>query len=161
MRSFQVFAAMSPDEATRMLGVLKESTPGMFVQALAAASVAMKARPRFLQKQPLAKQAQAVRRAMARVTADAAASELLAVYFLECRKELLVGWLDSIGLAHEEGILEADAPPQPGEAELRKAVDAFLSTDDDPDRKLLLQAFAAQEAVEWPVLESLVTDRDG
>ena len=75
MRSFQVFSTMSPEQATRMLGVLKEKTPGMYVQALVAASVAMKARPRFLQKQPVEKQAQAVRRAMARVTSDAAASE--------------------------------------------------------------------------------------
>jgi len=159
MRSFQVFSSMSPEQATRMLGVLKEKTPGMYVQALIAASVAMKARPRFLQKQPVEKQAQAVRRAMARVTSDAAASEILAVYFLECRKELLVEWLDSIGLAHEDGILEADAPPQPDDASLKKAANAFLSAVDDADRPLLLAAFAAQESVNWPVLESLLAER--
>jgi hypothetical protein len=90
------------------------------------------------------------------VTSNPVAGEILAVYFLECRKEILVEWLDAVGLEHEEGTLKADAPPPPPQPELRKALESFLAVDDDPDRPLLLAAFAAQDAIDWPDLEALL-----
>lgn len=155
MRSYQVFAAMSPEEATRMLRVLSAESPAMFRSAVDAAAVASRMRPVYLRNQPFEKRAQAVRRALARVTANPVADEVLAVYFLECRKPLVVEWLDLLGLAHEEGTLTEDAPAQPAEADLRAAVGKFRSAGgDDPDREILLRSFAAQEAIAWPVLEA-------
>ncbi len=51
---------------------------------------------------------------------------------------------------------EDDAPSQPAQSELRGAVESFRSKEDDPDRDLLLQAFAAQAAIEWPALDALL-----
>ena len=147
--------AMDANEAAVMRG-LAEKQPAVWVQALAAASAAMNARPVYLKRQPPEKQAEAVRRALSRVNADAVAAEVLAVYFLECRRPLLVEWLDLLGLEHEDGVLAADAPEQPPEAELRAAVERFLGADDDPDRGLLLAAFDAQDAIDWPALAPLV-----
>ena len=154
MRSYQVFAGMTPEQATDVMQVLSEKAPGIYVQAVAAASAAMKARPVYLMKQTPAKRANAVRRALSRVTANPVAGEILAVYFIECRKELLTEWLDTLGLEHDEGALADDAPDQPKKAMLDEATDVFLGKDDDPDRALLVAAFAAQEAIEWPDLDA-------
>ncbi len=159
LRSFQVFASMTPEHAQQVMQALADESPAVFAQAVAAASAALKARPVYLQRQPFAKRAEAVRRALSRVAANPVASEILAVYFLECRKQLLVAWLDALGLEHDKGTLQADAPPEPPEAELRATVDKFLATDEDPDRPLLLAAFAAQDAIEWPVLEAALGER--
>jgi hypothetical protein len=157
MRSFQVFAAMTPEQATAMLASVKEKVPGMFTQAIAAAAAAFKARPVYVARQPIEKQAASIRRALSRVTASAFAEELLAVYFIECKKDLLVEWLDSLGIEHEDGTLTENAPKQPAKAVLTKAVKAFLAADDDSDRELLLSAYAAQSSVDWPELEALIT----
>ena len=156
MRSYEVFAAMEPDHAVALLERLKETAPEIVEQAVAAAALAMKARPVYLRKQPFEKRAHAVRRALARVASEPVAAEVLAVYFLKARNELLCEWLDAVGLKHEEGVLEADAPDPPADAELRKRIDGFLGAADDPDRRLLLRAFAAQEAIDWPILEAQV-----
>jgi hypothetical protein len=156
MRSYQIFAAMSPDRAVAVMSGLSENAPQMFKQALLAASASMNARPTYLQRQPFEKQVGAVRRALSRVAANGVAEEILAVYFLECRKALLVEWLDLLGIKHEDGILEADSPIAPGKAELQKARDTFCSVNDDGDRSLLLSAFAAQSAIDWPDLEALL-----
>ena len=156
MRSYQVFASMSAERAAQMLEPLARQVPAVFAQAIGAASAALKARPVYLLRQPFAKRAEAVRRALSRVASDPVASEVLAVYFLECRCKLLVEWLDTLGLEHEEGTLKSDTPPPPADAQLHSAVDAFLAVDDDPDRRLLLGAFAAQEAIAWPVLDELL-----
>jgi hypothetical protein len=158
MRSYQVFAGLAPEHAQKLFKLLAEKAPAMFMQALAAASAALKARPVYLQRQPFEKRVEAVRRALSRVAANPIADEALAVYFLECRKELLIEWLDLTGVAHKDGTLEADAPPPPAEKKLRDAVARFRAAADDPDRELLLRAFAAQDAVEWPVLDALLAE---
>lgn len=156
MRSFQVFAAMSPEETERMMKVLSKEAPAMFRQAVDAAAASIKARPVYLRRQPFEKRAAAVRRSLARILANPVADEVLAVYFLECRKELLLEWLDLAGLKHEDGTLEDESPDQPAEGDLKAAVEKYRAADDDPDRELLLRAFAAQSAVEWPALDALL-----
>jgi hypothetical protein len=155
MRSFQVFAAMPPEEAERMLRVMSKEAPAMFRQAVDAAAVSIKARPVFLRRQPFELRAKTVRRALARVSANLVADELLAIYFLECRKPLLLEWLDLVGLAHEDGTLKDERPAEPA-AELAAAVAKYRGAGDDPDRELLLRAFAAQSAIEWPALDALL-----
>src|SRR5438132_812744 len=79
MRSFQVFAAMSPEEAERMLRVLSKEAPAMFRQAVDAAAVVIKARPVFLRQQPFAMRAKTVRRTLPRLPANLLGDELLVV----------------------------------------------------------------------------------
>ena len=155
MRSFQVFAGMTPERATSMLRKLSQEVPAIFREAVDAAALASKTRPVYLRRQPFERRAETVRRALSRVASNTMADELLAVYFLECRKELLLEWLDGAGLAHEDGALEEDMPKQPEEAVLREAVTKFQG-DDDPDRPLLLRSFAAQQAIDWPALDALL-----
>lgn len=156
MKANQIFATMELEHAVAVFLKVKEASPGTFQQATAAACGALKIRPVFMQKQPFEKKASSVRRALSLVAAGPIAEEMLAVYFLQCRKELLTGWLDSTKTEHEEGTLKEEQPAEPKADELTAAVEAFLGVDDDRDRPLLLRAFAAQDVVNWPTLESLL-----
>lgn len=156
MKAYEVFAHMSPERAHALLEGLRKEAPGVYTQALGAASVWLRARPQFVVKQSPEKRAQYVRRALSRVASNLIAEEVLAAYFLQVKKPLLVEWLDAVGLEHAEGSLEADAPPEPERGALEKAVAAFRKPDDAADRELLLEAFAAQSAIDWPVLEQLL-----
>ncbi|MBW2244253.1 MAG: hypothetical protein JRH01_19905 [Deltaproteobacteria bacterium] len=157
MKAYQVFARMSPELATELLERIRESTPAAYTQALAAAGAVMKARPRFIMKLAPERRAQMVRRALARVAASGLAEEILATYFLESRMELLTEWLDLLEIEHEEGSLKEEHPECPPEAALAKAIETFRAAGpDDPDRDLLIEAFAAQSAVDWPVLDGLI-----
>jgi hypothetical protein len=158
MRSYQIFASLPPERGQAPLRALSEKLPVVFAQALGAACIALRSRPVYLQRQPFEKRAEAIRRALARVAADPIAAEVLAAYFLECRKPLLVEWLDGVGIPHRDGVLEADALPAPDDAKLRAAAQGFLGAEQDPDRRLLLCAFAAQEAIEWPALDALLAE---
>ena len=161
MRSFQVFAAMSADESEAFFGKVKEAAPAIFAQSLQAAAVALKTRPASLMKQPFVKQAAGVRRALSRVASNPIADETLAMYFLEVRKELLIEWLDGIGIEHDEGMLTEDSPEEPPPASLDEAVQKFRSAADDADRELLLRAFASQASIEWPTLDERIAEKLG
>jgi hypothetical protein len=138
--------------------VLVEKSPGVYTQAVAATSAAMNARPKFLMRQPADKRANMVRRTLARVRANDLAEEILAAYFLEGRKQLLTEWLDLVGLDHDEGILESENPPPPPKPRLEEAIQSFLAGEGTEDRELLLRAFAAQSAIDWPDLAAAFED---
>jgi hypothetical protein len=154
MKPYQIFADLDPETTQHLFSGLAEDAPMMYTQLLHAAAAAMKSRPTYLKKLTAEKRAAAIRRALARVNADSLAEETLAVYFLECRKPLLIAWLDRVGVAHEDGSLKDDTPPQPDEDTLKAAIDEFRAGDDAMDRVLLLRAFASQSAIEWPVLDA-------
>jgi hypothetical protein len=158
MRSYQVFAQMTPERAAQVMAVLVEKSPAVYTQAVAATSAAMNARPKFLMRQPADKRANMVRRTLARVRASDLAEEVLAAYFLEGRRELLTEWLDSVGLEHDEGILKSENPSPPVKRQLDEAVKSFLEGDQAEDRELLLRAFAAQSAIDWPDLAATFED---
>ncbi|MCS5635958.1 MAG: hypothetical protein NZ990_05535 [Myxococcota bacterium] len=159
MRPHEIFAAMPPEQTATFFAALADECPAVFQQAIHAASLAMKSRPQYLLRQPMEKQATAVRQALARVASGPVAEEVLASYFLECRKKVLVAWLDQVGLEHEDGILKDDSPECPPEKKLGQHVKAFLGRSKDLDRPLLLAAFAAQSAIDWPALDDLLEAR--
>ena len=156
MRPNQIFAAMSQEKCGQIMERISQQSPEAVKQTVAAAAIALKFRPQFLLKQPLAMRVSSVRRALSRTSANTLAEELLAVYFLKCRLDLLSEWLDLVGLEHEEGILKADVVTTPPDDALREKVTRFRAASADDDRELLLQAFAAQTAIQWPVLDELI-----
>ena len=156
MKAYQVFARMSPERAHALLEGLREGAPAVYTQALAAASVWLRARPKFVRKQSPDKRAKLVRQALARVSTSIVAEEVLAAYFLQVKKPLLVEWLDAVGVPHKDGGLEEEAPPQPERSVLEQAFASYRKDDDAADRALLLEAFAAQSAIDWPLLEELI-----
>jgi hypothetical protein len=154
MKAYQVFARMTPERAEAVLNQILEKMPAVYRQTVAAASAVFKARPRFLMQQSPARRASLVRQALARVAANELAEEVLAAYFLEVRRPLLVEWLDTLGVEHEEGALQTDHLACPPQEKLDAALAAFRKPEDEADRELLLEAFAAQSAVDWPALDA-------
>ena len=157
MRPHQIFAAMPQEKFDQVLGKLGDESPEAVRNTTVAAAQILKFRPKFLLKQKPEKRMASVRQAMGRATANDLAEELLAVYFLKCRLELLTEWLELMGLEHEEGILTQEEVPCPDQAELEAKVGEFRGADEDDDRLLLLQVFSGQASIDWPALEAMVT----
>jgi hypothetical protein len=156
MRAHEVFAWMGADGSRRLIQELQAEKAGGAALALGAAAEAFRLRPQFLRRQPVEKQAEWVRRALSRPSSVAAAEEVLAEYFLSARRPLLVELLDAFGVKHEEGELKDQSPECPESKKLRAAVKSFRKGEDPEVRELLLRAFAAQSAIDWPPLEELL-----
>lgn len=147
---------MSPDAALAFLDEVHRDAPRVEEIALSAAASAFRLRPVFLRRQPRKRQSEWMRQALARSAFAAVAEELLAEYFLEYHGELLAELLDAFGLEHEKGVLKGDTPKCPDEAKLADAVVKFRAGENTARRELLLRAFAAQSAIDWPALEALL-----
>ena len=156
MRPHQIIAGMSPEEFEQLMRAIREESPEALQSTTIAAAGILKFRPKFLMKQPLPKRIGSIKSAMSRMMANSLAEEILAVYFLRCRKDLLCEWLDTMGLEHEDGILTQEEVPCPETAELETKVGSFRAVDDSPDRELLLKVFSGQAAIDWPALDAMV-----
>ncbi len=158
MRAYQVFSQLRPEDSERIFTELSKVAPSTYSQAIALASATINARPGFVMRQKPARRAETMRRVLSRVKSNEVAEEVLASYFIESRREILIAWLDIVGLEHEDGILTSDNPEQPEAQQLDSAVTTFRRSNEGlpQDRELLLFAFAAQTVVDWPLLEGLL-----
>jgi hypothetical protein len=156
MRSNEIFAQMSKEQAAAFLDEVKREAIPVAQLALGATAQAFRLRPQFLRRQPVLRQAEWMRRALGRTVGAPLAEEVLATYFLEHHLDLLKEWLDLIGIAHEDGQIQEEVLASPGKEKIDAAVAKFRQGDQPERRELLLRAFAAQSAVDWPELEALV-----
>ncbi len=157
MRSNEIFARMSTDQAAAFLDEVKREALPVARLALGAAAQAFRLRPEFLKRQPKLRQAEWMRKALGRTVGAPLAEEVLASYFLEHHLGLLKEWLDLVGIEHEEGQIKSETLPSPGKEVIEAAVAKFRTAGDQPERReLLLRAFAAQSAVDWPELEGMI-----
>jgi hypothetical protein len=156
MRSNEIFSQMTPDAALAFLDEIHREAPNVEEIALSAAAGAFRLRPVFLRRQPRKRQSEWMRQALSRSSFAAVAEELLAEYFLEYHGDLLAELLDAFGLEHEKGVLKGDTAQCPDKTKLEAAVAGFRKGENAPRRELLLRAFAAQSAIEWPDLEALL-----
>ena len=147
---------MTPEAAERFLEDLRDGSGAAAQVGLAAAAQAFKLRPQFLRKQPRKRQAEWMRRALARPGNAAVAEEVLADFFLGSHQVLLGELLDALGVEHTDGQLAEEHPRCPDKARLEKALASFRAGEHPERRELLLQAFAAQSAINWPPLEALL-----
>ena len=147
---------MSAEDAAAWFEELRDELPAAAQIARGAASEAFKLRRQYLQRQPRAKQAEWVRRALARPGNASAAEEVLASYFLEVHEDLVKELLDLFEIKHEDGRLEEADPAQPAKQQLITALEKFRSGEEGGLRELLLCAFAAQSSIDWPDLEELL-----
>ena len=156
MRSNEIFAQMSGDEALAFLEEMRKEAPDVARLSLAAAANAFRLRPEFLKRQPRPRQAEWMRRALGRTVGAPLAEEVLASYFLDYENDLLIEWLDALKIDHEEGRLSGEIPPCPEPKELEAIVKKFRSGDKAEKRELLIRAFASQSAIEWDALDALI-----
>jgi hypothetical protein len=155
MRPHEIIAQLTPERCEEILTRISAEAPDVFRQTVASAAAALKFRPQYLAKQPLPKRIASIRRVLVRPASGPLAEELLAVYFLRCRLDLLREWLDLVGLEHEDGVLTADEVPCPDASLLEEKVKT-LRSGEDPDCELLLRVFAAQSAIDWPALDEIL-----
>jgi hypothetical protein len=93
----------------------------------------LKFRPQAIRKIPFAKRAQLARQWIHQKHNAELCYELFGTYLVRKRRELVTGFLDATGVAHEDGMIESISETRPDPARLEQAVkdlDARFEPDD-------------------------------
>jgi hypothetical protein len=155
LTSHELLGFMSPALALEILTYAYESDKPLYRATLSAVAEARKVRPVFLERQPRSQRHTAMLGTLARPALEAVTSNLIRAWLLKKHNAMLVEFLNTLGVAHKEGVVE-QLPPAMDDAKLRAAVDALLAKYPPEVVAVYLQAFNDMNEVDWPNLKTML-----
>ena len=155
LTSHELLGFMSPALATDILAYTFESDKPLYRATLSAVAEARKLRPVFLERQPKPQRHATMLATLTRPALDLITGNLIRAWMLKKHKAMLTDYLDSLGIAHEEGVVE-QIPPTMDDAKLRAAIDALLAKYPKETVAVYLHAFNEMNEVEWPNLKAML-----
>jgi hypothetical protein len=90
---------------------------------------------------------------------DLLASRALVAYHFAHRRPLMAGFLDALGVPHENGLITAEEMPPPEAEALSRAVAAVNAAFDPADVDLYLRTLVALDGDTWGLLDGLLSAR--
>ncbi|MEI6395117.1 MAG: hypothetical protein WCT12_28920 [Verrucomicrobiota bacterium] len=155
LTSHELLAFMSPPLALEILIYTFESDKPVYRATLSAVAEARKLRPVFLERQPRPQRHATMLASLMRPALEMVTANLIRTWLLKKYKQMLVDFLDALGISHKEGVVE-DLPATMDEAKLRGAVDILVAKYPPEAVAVYLHAFNDMNQVEWPGLKSML-----
>ena len=155
LTSHELFGFMSPALALEILTYVYETDKPLYRATLSAVAETRKLRPVFLERQPRPQRHAAMLATLSRPALDLVAGNLIRTWLLKKHKQMLVDFLDALGIPHQEGVVE-ELPPAMDDAKMRAAVDGLLAKHPSEAVAVYLQAFNEMNEVEWPDLRAML-----
>jgi hypothetical protein len=152
-RPSKLWKQMSPDRrvAAAQLFWADDQSTEQQLEAVAALAAHMKFRAKSVIGLPLEKKAKYLS-TMPNVS-DAVAARALVNYHLERQRPMMRAFLDSLGIAHEDGLISEENLPKPDEAKVKQAAKDLAEKYPADDVSLYLSTLVSQDPETW---ESLV-----
>ena len=155
MKSYELFAAMSPTLAVEILEYAFVNEKKLYHSTIEAMAQVRKVRAVFLERQPRAQRHPAIVIMLGRPALGAAADSLLRTWLLKGHAAMLADFLDALKLKHEKGVIE-DLPETMEDAALRLALDALLAKYPQETVAVYLHAFNDMNEAGWKGLDELL-----
>ena len=155
LTSHELFGFMSPSLALEIIGYAYDTDKPLYRATLGAVAEARKLRPVFLERQPRPQRHATMLATLARPALEMVTGNLLRIWLLKKHKQMLVDFLDSLGIVHQEGVVE-DLPATVDEAKLRAAVENLVAKYPPEAVAVYLHAFNEMNEVEWPGLKTML-----
>ena len=155
LTSHELLGFMSPALALEILTYTYETDKALYRATLGAVAEARKLRPVFLERQPRPQRHADDAGHPGSTGAGAGCRQPLRTWLLKKHKQMLVDFLDALGIAHQEGVVE-DLPPAMDDAKVRAAVEALLAKYPPEAVAVYLHAFNEMNEVEWPNLKAML-----
>jgi hypothetical protein len=126
------------------------------IEAVAALAAHMKFRAKSVLALPLEKKAKYL--ATLPTVSDTVAARALVSYHLERQRPMMAAFLDSLGIAHEDGLISEENVSKPEPETLRTAAVALAATYPPEDVSLYFKTLVSQDPDTWGRLAELTTD---
>jgi hypothetical protein len=136
-------------EAAELFWADDESTEQQ-VEAIAAIASHMKFRAKSVMGLPISKKAPYLARLPS--VSDAVAARALVLYHLQLQRPMMGTFLDSLGIAHEDGLITEEKIAQPDRERLKDAVAQLASSHPAEDVALYFSTLVSQDPDTWKPL---------
>jgi hypothetical protein len=157
LKSHELIGFMPPTLAAEVLAFAFASEKPTYKATLAAVAQARKLRPVFLERQPRPQRDATILATLTRPSLDATAGGLIRTWLLKKHKAVLVDFLDALGIAHNDGVVD-DLPDTMDDAKLKSAVEGLLAKYPPEVVAVYLNAFDEMNEVSWPSLNAMLAE---
>ena len=155
MTSYEMFATMPQALGNRILEEMSLEDKPFYRGILDAVAQSRKVRVVYLERQPRTDRHGFVVATLARPSMEPTAANLLRTWFLKKQNQLLIDFLDALGIAHEKGVVE-DLPEKVEDEKVKGAVEALLAKHPAEVVALYLHSFLHLNDVHWHNLEEIL-----
>ncbi len=156
LKSHELIGFMSPGLANEIITYAFESDKPLYRTVLAAVAEARHVRPVFMERQPKVQRHAAMIATLSKPALDMVTANLIRTWLLKKYKDMLVDFLDALGIAHKDGVVD-DLPATMDDEKLKAAVDKVLAKYPPEVVAVYLNAFNDMNEVEWPNLKAMLT----
>lgn len=148
---------MSPALAAGILEKAYETDRDTYRATMAAVADAKKLRPQFFERMPRATRHADMVAMLAKPRLELAAATLLRNWLMKHKKDMLIDFLDALGIAHKEGAVD-DLPATIADDKLKAAVDKLLAKYPPEEVAVYLNAFDSMNEIQWTNLDNMLKE---
>ena len=156
MRANELFQGISADVADSVLRYFREEERDVYRSAVSTLAQQRKLRPIFVQRKPVDDQIAWLVKTLKLRSSEEVAEQILQVWLLKARSEMLIKFLDDVGIEHDEDGSVEDLPETIDAAKLKTAVDNLLGAYPASEVVVYLWMFQMQTAEGWPEIAELL-----
>lgn len=158
MQANEIFQNMSADLAATIFQHFREEERDAYRGTIATLAAHRKLRPVFVTKKPVDQQYAWLKGACARKQSEGAAEHLIQVWLMRARGEMLVKFLDAVGISHDgEGAID-DLPDSLDADKVKAGVDALIADYPAEEVAVYLHIFQGQTDDGWPELSAALAE---
>ena len=159
LTSHELLGFMSPKLALEILTYSFETDKAVYRATLAAVAEARKVRPVFLERQPKSQRHTTMLATLARPGLEMITGNLIRTWLLKKYKQMLCDFLDALGIAHKDGVVE-DLPESVDDGKLNAALETLLGKYPREVVAVYMNAFQEMNEVHWANLKTILeTDK--
>ncbi len=156
MKAHDILSTFSDDTAAQVFQHLYENDKPAYRACLQLLASRRRLRPVILERKSRSERHAWMRTELSRKSNEDASIEVLQTWLLGAHKDLVCGFLDDLGVAHNgHGLLET-LPPQPPAAKLEAAVDGLLDRHPEAAVFAYLNLFVEMDIADWPDLKEIL-----
>jgi hypothetical protein len=155
LSSHELLGFMSQNLALEILTYANETDKPLYRSTMAAVAEARKVRPVFLERQPKPLRHATMVASLSRPALEMVTANLLRTWLLKKYNPMLCDFLDALGIAHKEGVVE-DLPATMEDEKLKQAIEVLLGKYPQEVVAVYLNAFNDMNEVEWPNLKGML-----
>ena len=148
---------MSPKMANQILDDTQANNREVYRALVASMAQAQKMRPVFIGRQPKERRHKSFVQMLSRAGSEEHAGNLIRGWLFKEHKDVLTGFLDKLGIEHEEGMVN-DLPESISDDALNAAVNLLIEKYDRELVAVYLTAFNASNENRWGNLDALLAE---
>jgi hypothetical protein len=157
MTAYQIFQKMSPDLGLGIAGWLRDSERDVFRTAITSLAQLRKLRPVFVTRKTKPEQATWLIDQLKLRGNEAVAENLLQIWLMKGRSEMLRTFLDAVGIPHDgKGGVDGDLPSTLDADKVKAGAAALLEKYPASEVAVYLNLFQLQQPGGWPQIDEVI-----